>query len=120
MLMLLPDSFAWALPFARLMLRFDIYQHQKQVVPLGKVTGIELNHKHKEIVKRGEPSVAVKIEVASYETPKTFGRHFDENSELYSHISRESIDILKSVFRNDLTKEEWKVVVDLKKILGIS
>lgn len=56
-------------------------------VPLGRVSGIELNHKAKEIVKKGEPSVAVKIECASYETPKLIGRHFFEKDALYSHVS---------------------------------
>lgn len=39
--------------------------------------------------------VAVKIEHAVYETPKMVGRHFDENDELLSLISRQSIDVLK-------------------------
>jgi hypothetical protein len=37
----------------------------------------------------------VKIEHAVYETPKMAGRHFDENDELLSMISRQSIDVLK-------------------------
>lgn len=39
--------------------------------------------------------VAVKIEHAVYETAKMAGRHFDENDELVSMISRQSIDVLK-------------------------
>ena len=39
--------------------------------------------------------VAVKIEHAVYETAKMVGRHFDENDELLSMISRQSIDVLK-------------------------
>jgi len=39
--------------------------------------------------------VAVKIEHAVYETAKMAGRHFDENDELLSMISRQSIDVLK-------------------------
>jgi translation initiation factor 5B len=37
----------------------------------------------------------VKIEHAVYETPKMAGRHFDENDELVSLVSRQSIDVLK-------------------------
>lgn len=43
--------------------------------------------------------VAVKIEHAVYQSAKMFGRHFDEKDELLSHITRQSIDVLK-VCRN--------------------
>lgn len=39
--------------------------------------------------------VAVKIEHAVYESAKMFGRHFDDKDEIYSHITRASIDVLK-------------------------
>jgi translation initiation factor 5B len=39
--------------------------------------------------------VAVKIEHAVYQSAKMFGRHFDDKDELLSHISRQSIDVLK-------------------------
>ena len=34
-------------------------------------------------------------------------------------ITRDSIDILKEYFRDDMTKEGWKLVVELKKIFEI-
>ena len=39
--------------------------------------------------------MAVKIEHAVYQSAKMFGRHFDEKDELYSHVTRQSIDVLK-------------------------
>jgi translation initiation factor 5B len=81
------------------------------VVPLGKVTSIELNHKAREVVKKGEPAVAIKIECPQYETPKFIGRHFMEKDNIVSHITRNSIDVLKSTFRDDVSKEEWATVV---------
>jgi len=39
--------------------------------------------------------VAVKIEHAVYQSAKMFGRHFDDKDELLSHITRQSIDVLK-------------------------
>jgi len=75
----------------------------KEIVYLGKITSMEQNHKQVELVKKGASGggVAIKIECAVYENPKTFGRHFNEQSEFYSMISRESINILKGSFRNE-------------------
>ena len=49
-----------------------------------------------------------------------YGRHLEENDTLYSAISRKSIDTLKEFFRNDVSQEEWKLIVELKKLLDIS
>lgn len=38
----------------------------------------------------------MKIEHAVYQSAKMFGRHFDDKDELYSHITRQSIDVLKA------------------------
>ena len=59
----------------------------KEIVCLGKITSMEQNHKQVELVKKGASGggVAIKIECAVYENPKTFGR--------YLMISRESINI---------------------------
>lgn len=84
---------------------------QRGVVSLGKVTSIELNHKAREVIKKGEPAVAIKIECPSYETPKMIGRHFTEKDGIVSHITRQSIDVLKSTFRDDVSKDEWQTVV---------
>lgn len=94
---------------------------EREITTLGKVTSIEQNHKALEVVKKGAAGggVAIKIEHAPHEQAKTFGRHFDESDEFYSRITRQSIDILKESFRNDLSKEEWALIVKLKKVLGI-
>jgi translation initiation factor 5B len=50
-----------------------------------------------QIVKKSQAGggVAVKIEHAVYQSAKMFGRHFDEKDDLLSHITRQSIDVLK-------------------------
>lgn len=50
-----------------------------------------------QIVKKSQAGggVAVKIEHAVYQSAKMFGRHFDEKDEIVSHITRQSIDVLK-------------------------
>lgn len=37
----------------------------------------------------------MKIEHAVYQSAKMYGRHFDDKDEIYSQISRQSIDVLK-------------------------
>ncbi|PVU86619.1 hypothetical protein BB561_006638 [Smittium simulii] len=93
----------------------------REIVSLGKVTSMEINHKVVTVVKRGEAGagVAIKIECPVYDTPKLLGRHFDEKNEFYSHITRTSIDILKESFRNELSKDDWALVIKLKKILDV-
>ena len=88
-------------------------------VSLGRVTSIELNHKAVQSVRKGSPSVAIKIENASYESPRMFGRHFTESDELVSKITRDSIDIMKSTFRDEMDKDDWSVVIKLKKYFNI-
>ncbi|KAJ1927164.1 eukaryotic translation initiation factor 5B [Tieghemiomyces parasiticus] len=92
------------------------------VVPLGKVTSIEQNHKSLDMVKKGQAAggVAIKIECPVYETAKMYGRHFTEKQDIYSLISRGSIDVLKESFRKDVSKEEWALIVRLKKVLGVA
>ncbi|CAI2183895.1 13279_t:CDS:10 [Funneliformis geosporum] len=100
----------------------DPTTNQREIISLGKVSSMEQNHKTVEIVKKGQAGggIAIKIECAIYENPKMIGRHFVETDEIYSKISRVSIDVLKESFRDDLSKEEWHLMIKLKKILDIN
>ena len=49
----------------------------------------------------------------------TFGRQFDEDDELCSKLTRESIDLLKEYHKEDMSKDDWKLVIQLKRVLGI-
>ncbi|KAK6537607.1 hypothetical protein TWF694_011787 [Orbilia ellipsospora] len=85
-------------------------------VVLGRVTSIELNHKAVPIAKKTSPSVAVKIEASNQ---PILGRHWEEKDTLYSHISRKSIDTLKDHFREEVAKEDWALIVQLKKVFKV-
>jgi translation initiation factor 5B len=89
------------------------------ILDIGRVASIEHNHTQKQEAVAGGPAVAVKIQLPEGVTPVLFGRHFDHNNLLYAHVTRASIDTLKENFRNDLSKEEWKLVAKLKKELGV-
>jgi translation initiation factor 5B len=60
--------------------------------------------------------VAVKIEGPNQ---PLYGRHLEEKDILYSALSRKSIDTLKEFFRNDVSQDEWKLIVQLKKEFDI-
>lgn len=80
-------------------------------------TGIERDHKQIDICKKGQPSVAVKIEMGSHQP--TYGRHLEETDTLYSMISRKSIDVLKEFYRSDVSRDEWQLIKDLKPYFDI-
>lgn len=50
---------------------------------------------------------------------KLYGRHFDFKDQLVSRVSRESINACKEYFRDDLNKDDWKLVLELKRLFEI-
>ena len=85
---------------------------------LGKVAGIEANHKSVDIAKKGQ-QVAIRIEAPLNEPARIAGRHFSEGDELISKITRGSIDILKASFRTEVSTEEWHLIKKFKAMLSI-
>lgn len=97
-------------------------------IDIGRIASIEINHKQVDVAKKGQ-KVAIKVISAcqclaklcssvvflwglicftlsvqivgsnAEEQQKMFGRHFEIDDELVSHISRKSIDILKANYR---------------------
>ncbi|KAL9048335.1 MAG: hypothetical protein Q9162_007772 [Coniocarpon cinnabarinum] len=88
----------------------------KEIIHLGRVQSIERDHKQIPVCKKGQPSVAVKIEGNNQ---PLYGRQLEEKDTLYSELSRQSIDVLKEFFREEVTKEEWGVVRKLKPLFDI-
>ncbi|ESZ98671.1 putative Eukaryotic translation initiation factor 5B [Sclerotinia borealis F-4128] len=89
----------------------------KEIVGIGRVTSIERDHKQINICKKGQPSVAIKIEMGS--SQPTYGRHLEEKDTLYSLISRQSIDTLKEFYRDDVSNDEWLLIKKLKPLFDI-
>ncbi|KAL1343421.1 hypothetical protein HN51_029807 [Arachis hypogaea] len=91
----------------------------RDFIDIGRIASIENNHKPVDYAKKGL-KVAIKIVGSNpEEQQKMFGRHFEIDDELVSHISRRSIDILKANYRDDLSTEEWRLVVKLKNVFKI-
>lgn len=85
---------------------------------IGKVISIQNNHKDIDI---GKKTMSVCIKVDNQENPNiAYGRHFDSTNILYSRITRESLDVLKEYYKDDCTKDDFMLIVKLKKILNIT
>ncbi|GMJ03682.1 hypothetical protein HRI_004037400 [Hibiscus trionum] len=92
---------------------------QREFIDIGRIASIENNHKPVDSAKKGQ-KVAIKIVGSNpEEQQKMYGRHFELEDELVSHISRRSIDILKANYRDDLTLDEWRLVQRLKVLFKI-
>ncbi|KAI1646092.1 uncharacterized protein F4817DRAFT_341855 [Daldinia loculata] len=90
----------------------------KEIISLGRVTSIERDHKQIPVCKKGQPSVAVKIEMGGHQP--TYGRQLEEKDVLYSLISRASIDTLKEFYRKEVSNEEWQLIIKLKPLFDIN
>lgn len=55
-----------------------------------------------------------KIEQSKSDQQIVFGRHFDATCQLVSKLTRESIDLLKANFKDDLSEADWRLVVKVR------
>jgi len=84
---------------------------------VGIVEGIENNKKQVNNVRAKDGSVAIRIK--PHDSSLTVGRQFEEGDKLVSLITRDSINALKEFFRDDMTKDDWALIIQLKKQLEI-
>ncbi|PHU18891.1 hypothetical protein BC332_10042 [Capsicum chinense] len=92
---------------------------QQSLVDIGRIASIMNKDKSVDSAKKGQQESIKIIGSNTEKQQKWFGRHFQLEGELVSKISRRSIDILKANYRNDLSVEDWKLVVKLKAIFNI-
>lgn len=85
------------------------------IIQLGIIESIQKDNEIKDEAQIGD-EVCLKI---SNENHLTLGRQFDEKGIIYSTQTRSSIETLKKYFRNILTKEDWLMVIEQKKVFGI-
>merc|ERR1740121_2543655 len=95
-----------------------IYCPDRDFLEIGRVSSIEKDRKPVKTGKTGE-QVCVKIEQNTAQKHITYGRHFDHTCDLYSSISRQSIDTLKNHFKDDMTKDDWQLIIPMKPLFKI-
>ena len=83
---------------------------------LGIVQSIEANKKPITWARPLTGDVAVKI---VNDGSVMYGRHFDDKAQICSAISRDSIDALKEFFMDEMTQDDWRTVIKLKKTFEI-
>jgi translation initiation factor 5B len=84
---------------------------------VGKVESIESNGREQQTARKG---MAVAVKIRNESNPNiTYGRQFDATNMLYSMLTRASIDALKANFKDQLEKDDWNLVVKLKKVFNI-
>ncbi|OQS55554.1 SPAC56F8.03 [Ecytonucleospora hepatopenaei] len=85
---------------------------------LGKVTSIEEKKQKVNVLEQGKQA-AIKVEVDKNDTAKVLDRHFTVEDEIYSVVTRKSIDLLKEFYKDDLTQEHIELLFYLKKKFDI-
>jgi translation initiation factor 5B len=89
---------------------------QEGPLEIGKVTGIEKEHKEVDEAKLGD-EVAVSISQDDGQQKFMYGRQFDHNDDLLSKITRTSLDALKEHFADVCTQPPiFKLLKKLKKL----
>eukprot|EP00466_Bigelowiella_natans_P013265 jgi/Bigna1/75334/fgenesh1_pg.34_\ len=63
-------------------------------VLIGKVTGIEMDHKEKQEAKKGQ-EVCIRVEQHANDRSLLYGRHFDHKNQLVSKVTQRSLDALQ-------------------------
>jgi len=91
---------------------------EKGNIEIGRVVSIEMNRKPVEIARHPQ-QVCVKIEQTTMQSHITLGRHFEVNDKLYSKISRQSVDVLKDNFRDEVSKDDWALIKGMKEVFKI-
>lgn len=86
-----------------------------QFLDIGIVTSVEVNHKQVESARKGQ-EVCIKIEPIPGESPKMFGRHFEETDMLVSKVSS-VVDEFRYLFRFTFWLN-WAVSILNRKFCG--
>ncbi|KAB1222271.1 Eukaryotic translation initiation factor 5B [Morella rubra] len=93
---------------------------QKDFIDIGEIASIENNDKPVQIAKKGQEVTIKIVGTNDEEKQKMYGRHFELDHELVSHISRESMDVLRANDWDELSREERTLVEKLEYIFKMN
>ena len=82
---------------------------------IGRVMSIEKDRKPTDKLSAGS-AASVKIDAV---TSIVYGRQFDHTYKFYARITRRSINAIREFFKDDLGKEDWALLLRLKKQFGV-
>lgn len=88
----------------------------KDNIRIGVVIGIQKAGKDVTQARELDGGVSVKIQNDKHIMA---GKTFTEENQLASLITRDSIEALKIYFKDEMTKDDWKLIIKLKKVFGI-
>jgi translation initiation factor IF-2 len=63
--------------------------------------------------------VSIQVSSAKADGTPVAGDDFKPNDVLVSKMNREVIDLLKAHFRDEVKTEDWRLIIEIKKLLGI-
>lgn len=89
---------------------------ERDNLKIGVIETLEFNHKPLKEARKATGTVAVRIKGID---GVHLDRHFQDKDAFASLLSRESIDALKEHFRDEMTKDDWDLVRELKSLYGI-
>jgi translation initiation factor 5B len=89
------------------------------IISVGIVESIEMNNEQVQEANVGD-EVCVKIaKLMNNPVTVMYGRHFDDSSELFSKVTRKSIDLLKEHFKDEMQDDWWRLIIHLKRVFEI-
>ncbi|KAH0785440.1 eukaryotic translation initiation factor 5B [Histomonas meleagridis] len=90
----------------------------KKPIYLGTVDTIKKDNVDTNVAQTGaEVSISIRSQA---DGSLVAGKDFKPGDEIVSRLNRELIDILKEHFRDELTKNDWQLVIKIKRLLRIS
>ncbi|KAF7702808.1 Eukaryotic translation initiation factor 5B [Cucumispora dikerogammari] len=111
-----PLIFGVEIKRGKLAINSRVFVKTSEIIKLGTVTSIEKDKQPVILANKGD-KVAIKIENA--ESPKIIGRHFKETDLLESFIDKSNILLLKTTFNDDMSEDDWALILELQQKLGI-
>lgn len=88
----------------------------KDNLQIGRIESLELDRKNVTSARSKDGAIAVKITGQQH---IMVGRHFDETNQICSYVTRDSIDALKSYYKDEVTEEDVELLKKLKALFKI-